>query len=173
MNKISIILTLMLISSVAFGQTTKIEPAKLHITMPNQEWGLADTQTNGEMQIYFFKRTAIVDSQLRNVIPNISIITEPNNGLDVVTYSAMKRSSMPFEITEIFIPKDIKMKYKNGIGYKGTYNDDYGKHQIYAIFLVNGETGVRIICDVLDEQFEEVEPEFLSAIKSISDKKKK
>ncbi|HBH25757.1 MAG TPA: hypothetical protein DDY13_20375 [Cytophagales bacterium] len=171
MKNLLFTLTMIMVHSFIFGQTTKIEGTKLHITMPNPEWELTNTQENGDILVYYFKRTPIIDSQQRKVIPNISIIVEENDGLDVVTYSIMKRNSMPFDVTDTFIPKDIEMKYKNAIIYRGSYNDEHGKHQLYVVFVNNGKTGLRVICDVLDELFEHVEPEFLAAITSISDKK--
>lgn len=154
------------------AQSFLINETKLAIEMPNEDWKLADTQTNGDKKVYYFKRTPITDSQNRQVIPNISIIVESNQGMDVVTYSAMKRIEMPFEVLEVFIPANINMEYENAIGYKGVYDDKFGAHKIYVIFLNNKKKGLRIICDVTEELFDQVEPEFLDALTSINEMKK-
>jgi hypothetical protein len=101
------------------------------------------------------------------------LITENNQGMDVVMYSALKRGEMPFDVEKVFIPKDIKMEYKNAICYLGTYSDDYGLHKVYVIFMNNEKIGVRIICDVMDELFEQVDEEFLTTLRSIKQIKKK
>ena len=157
------------ISTQLYSQEILIPGTNLKVEMPNDKWSLTNTQDNNTMTIYYYKREPIEDSLGRQVIPNISIIKESNSGMDVVTYSAMKRSQMPaIDIEKIFIPKDIKMKYKNGIGYLGYYSDKYGKHKVYIMFLNDGDVGLRIICDVMYELFEQVDKEFVDMFKSIS-----
>ena len=73
-----------------------------------------------------------------------------------------------FDVLEVFIPKDWKMKYKNGIGYKGKYTDVNGEHMVYVMFFVNGEKGVRIICDSTTEVFNKIEQEFISTLKTVN-----
>lgn len=167
MKTIPPLILLLLINFLALGQTAKISKTKLEFDIPNDKWAFIEDKSNDLQTIQFFKRTPIVDEQQRHVIASIAIITEANVSYDVVTYSALKRSEMPIDIEEVFIPKDIKMKYKNGICYKGIYEDKSGLHRIYYIFLINNGTGVRVICDVTAELFEQVEPEFLLALKSI------
>ena len=145
----------------------KIDRTDLEFQLPNEEWTFSGEQTYGDKVIQVYKRTSIVDSQQRNVIANISIITESNQEMDVVTYSALKRGEMPFDVEKVFIPKDIKMKYKNAICYLGTYTDKFGIHKIYFIFLKSEQIGVRIICDVTEELFEQVDEEFLATLQSI------
>ncbi|MCB0497216.1 MAG: hypothetical protein KDC79_13840 [Cyclobacteriaceae bacterium] len=133
--KTAFTISLLLFSSTfAIAQPNKIAHSKLVIDFPNDEWSFKGEQTSGNTTIQFFKRTPIVDSLQRSVIANISILTETDVSQDVVTYSAIKRVETPFDVENVFIPKDIKMKYKNGIGYKGTYSDKYGLHRIYFIF---------------------------------------
>jgi hypothetical protein len=114
----------LLVSTISFSQELKFPGSSLSITPASEEWDFIDTKEANEMLIHTFKRAPIIDSQERQIVANVSIIQESTNGLDVVTYSAAKRSSMPaFDVEKVFIPKDIKMKYKNGIGYLATYSD--------------------------------------------------
>ena len=150
-----------------YSQGFKVSQTKLEFDLPNSEWALKEELTRGNQTYQFFKRTPIIDEQEREVIPNITIIVEPEVSYDVVTYSALKRGEMPIEIEAMSIPTDHEMKYENGLIYKGTYKDKYGPHRVYYVFLKNNDAGIRVICDVTADLFEQVAPEFMAMLKSI------
>lgn len=168
MKNYYLLLILLLTCTFSVAQPISIPDTNLTIEMPNEKWELVDTQSSESMEVYYYKREPIEDSKGRQIIPNISIIVEDNEGLDVVTYSAAKRIQMPpLDIMQVYIPKDIKMKYKNGIGYKAGYSDKHGKHIVQLMFVNEGNNGLRIICDVMEEQYDTVEAEFLTTLRSI------
>jgi hypothetical protein len=149
-----------------------ITSAKLTINLPNDKWSLNNKTDQNGTQVYIFKREPIIDSIGRQIIPNIAVIVEdidPN--LDVVTYSAFKRSKTPFNVLKVFIHGDGYIDFKNAIGYKGTYTDRIGDHTIYMVYLINNKKGIQMIFDVLTCIFKETDPEFLSTLKSIKKNK--
>jgi hypothetical protein len=166
---ISLIFTLNIFT--LFGQEF-IEEAKISLNLPNEKWELKDKVDQNGMQIYFFKREPIVDSIGREVIPNISVIVEGvNKNLDVVTYSAMKRSKVNFDVIDVFIRDDGVIDFKNAIGYKGKYVDQFGEHTVYVIHAINNGKGLQIFFDVLTELFNELDNEFKLTLKSIKKEK--
>ncbi len=152
-----------------------IHEAKISFELPSKDWHLVARQESGNMLIYFYKRAPITDSAGRNVIPNISFILEDvDEEMDVVTYSAMKRSNVPFEVQDVFTHNDKSrdLKFKNAVGYFGKYNDDAGlSHSVYVVHLINNGKGVQLICDITSELFQEYGSEFESVIRSLEAEK--
>jgi hypothetical protein len=145
-----------------------IEEAKISLNLPNEKWELKDKVNQNGMQIYFFKREPVVDSIGREVIPNISVIVEDvDKNLDVVTYSAMKRSKVNFEVLDVFTQDEGLIDIKNAIGYKGKYVDQYGDHTVYVVHIINNKKGLQIFFDVLTGLFNELDNEFKLTLKSI------
>lgn len=167
MKKLIILLTLTL--NIFFGNGQElIEEAKISIKLPNDSWELKNKVDQNGIQVYFFKREPIIDSIGREVIPNISIIVEDvNNNLDVVTYSALKRSQVKFKVIEVFIHEDELIDFKNAVGYKGKYNDQFGEHTVYIVHAINNNKGLQIIFDVLTGLFDNLDSEFKITLKSI------
>ena len=158
---------LSLLSAGVYAQDNAIENYGITLKMPDTNWSLAETQSTDDLAVFYYKRLPIQDQQGRQVVPNISIITENIEEMDVVTYSAVKRLSMPFDVSEVWLPADKEISYSNGIIYKGNYTDQFGQHTIIVAFLKKEEVGFRVICDVLTELYEEVEPDFMAALRSI------
>lgn len=166
--RISLQIILILILQIEVHAQFQIQDTELKISIP-EKWTHAGDQENEQLKMSSFKRDPIQDSEGRGIIANIALISEANQGMDVVTYSAVKRGEMPnFDVLEVFIPKDWKMKYKNGIGYKGKYTDVNGEHTVYVMFFVNGDKGVRIICDSTTEVFNKIEQELISILKTVN-----
>jgi len=143
--------------------------AKISIDLPNHRWALNSKQVHKGMTLYNYKREPIKDSQDRNVIPNISVITEKvDKKLDVVIYYAYKRFNLPLDVDSIFIHESGIIDFKKAIGFIGRYQDEIGEHKIYYVIAINNNTGVRIILDVTSELFDELDGEFKKTLKSIS-----
>jgi hypothetical protein len=149
--------------------TQELKEAKIKIDLPNDSWFLADKQENNGMTVYYFKRQPIEDNEERKIIPNISVIIEDvDKDLDAVTYSALKRSRVNFEVLEVFTHESGQIKFQNAIGYKGKYVDKGGlDHTIYIVHGINGKKGLQFICDVTTNILDKVENEFLVTLKSI------
>lgn len=155
----------------AFGQEL-IKEANVSIQLPNNKWELKDKQERNGMFIYSFKREALKDTLGRDIIPNISVIVEDiNKNLDVVTYSIMKRSQVSFQVDDMFIHEDGILDFKNAIGFKGRYTDRFGEHTVYVIHAINKKKGLQIFCDVLTGLFDQLDPEFKIALKSLKKNK--
>jgi hypothetical protein len=169
MKYLTRILTLLFVflNSIAFSQEL-IKEAKLKFDLPNDSWALKDKQFAEGKKIYFYKRESIKDKSGRNVIPNISVITEKvSKNQDVVTYSAFKRMEISFDVDKVFTHEDELIEFQNAIGYKGQYQDQYGKHTIYVIYLINNKKGIQMIFDVTSDLFNELDEEFKKTMKSI------
>jgi hypothetical protein len=167
MKKYFIVLYLLSISIIGNGQEL-IESAKISLELPNNKWELKDKVERNGREIYYFKRDPIKKSDGVNVIPNISIIVEDlKETIDVVTYSAIKRGQVHFDVIKTFIHEDGVITFKNAIGYKGKYNDVHGEHTVYVIHGINNNKGIQIIFDVLTELFDHLDPEFKVTLKSI------
>lgn len=168
------LLTILLVTLITFlldssELTQHLRKAKVKIDLPNQSWFLADKQENNGMTIYYFKRQPIEDSEGRQIIPNISVIIEDvEKGLDAVTYSALKRSQVSFEVSEVYTHEGGQFDFQNAIGYKGKYVDQAGlDHTVYVVHGINGKKGLQFIFDVTTNILDKVDSEFLTTLKSI------
>lgn len=168
MSKISLTIILKIVFCQLLFSQQLIKEAKISMELPNEKWELKNTQTLNGQKIYFFKRESIKDKIGRDVIPNISIITEKvNKKQDVVTYSAFKRMQTPFSVDSVFIHDSGIIEFKNAIGYLGQYEDKYGLHKVYVIHAINNKRGIQIFFDVTEDLFEQVDPEFRITLKSV------
>ena len=149
--------------------THDLKEAKLKIDLPNDSWSLTDKQDNNGMTVYIFKRQPIEDSEGRQIIPNIAVIIEEvDKKLDAVTFSALKRSKVNFEVAEVYTHEGGQIGLKNAVGYKGKYVDKGGlEHTIYVVHGINDRKGLQFICDVTTNVLAQVESEFLTTLKSI------
>jgi len=168
------LLTLSFLTLISLGiktdtLTENLKEANIKIDLANDSWFLADKQETRGMTIYFFKRKPIEDNEGRQIIPNISIIIEDvEKNLDVVTYSALKRSKVNFKVREVFTHDNGTIKYENAIGYKGSYVDKNElDHTVYIVHGINGEKGLQFIFDVTTNILDQVDNEFLTTLKSI------
>src|SRR6478609_4488787 len=151
------ILVLTLLTFTAFGLftdelTQELREAKIKIDLPNDSWFLANKQEINGLTIYYFKRKPIEDI---------------DKNMDAITYSALKRSKVSFEVSEVFTHENGKINYENAIGYKGKYVDKGLNHTVYVIHGINGKKGLQFICDVTTNILDKVDGEFLTTLKSI------
>lgn len=175
MKKVIFIIPLLIVfMSQLYGQTQKIKEASILFDLPNKEWELKSTQSNNGTTAYFYKRTPIVDSANRSVIPNIAVIVESIPvSTNLIAYSAQKRVLVPFDVKDVFTyeKENTKINYENAIGYEGVYKDKSGlDHTVYVLHLINGKKGIQMIFDITSELFEKYKSEFLETIKSIRKK---
>ena len=166
--KKTFLLILLLVNIITGFSQELIKEAKLSLDLPNDKWELKGKQDKNGMQVYFFKRESIKDKLGRDVIPNISVVVEDvNKKLDVVTYSALKRGQVNFEVDKVFIHDKGLFDFKNAIGYKGRYKDQFGEHTVYVLHAINNKKGLQIFFDVLTGLFEDLDAEFKYTLKSI------
>ena len=146
-----------------------IKEAKLKINLPNAEWFLADRIDKGNLVVYQYKRSPIEDDEQRKIIPNIAVIVEEiDKKTDVMAYSLMKRLKTPFEVDEVFIHDSGRIDFKNAIAYRGHYTDGEGmEHTIYIVHAISNKKGIQVIMDTTSNILDQVDSEFLSALKSI------
>ena len=87
--------------------TQNIKEAKIRIDLPNASWSLSDKRSEGDMSVYIFKREPVIDADGRQIIPNIAVIVEEvEKDLDVVEYTALKRSKVSFEVEKVYTSHD-------------------------------------------------------------------
>jgi len=152
-------------------QEVSIPNTSLSLQLPNDSWAMTEQQEKDGRAAVFFKREPITDSEGRNIIPNLVIISEPvEEETNVILFSASKRALIPFSVEKVFTHEDESpiLTYENAIGYEGTYTDKLSlKHSVYVIHLLDGTTGVQIIMDMTSSLIEEYGKEFIRAISSI------
>ena len=165
-----IIFFICLISTSSYGQQTfELREARVRITIPDK-WTYGGNENVDSVVTHYFDRDPLLYKYWNgkdSISAVVSVSTETINELDAVTFSAKQRMLNPFEVLEVFIPKDIDMQHKNGICYKGSYANKMGMHNFYIIYLKNRELGITVMCDISDDLFEFVKPDFISIIKSI------
>jgi len=152
------------------GETTyDLKEGGISIDLANDAWSLDTKQNQSGTIVYWFKRQPVEDSQGRQVIPNIAVlIEEVGDDVDVVTYTAMKRSRVAFDVQEVFTHEGGRMTFKNAIGYKGTYTDRGGlDHTVYIVHGLNEGKGLQVICDTTTDILDRLDDEFLLTLKSI------
>jgi len=169
MKIISIIVIALTAILPASDLTQDIKEAKIKIDLPNDSWALANRSENKGMTIYSYKRKPVDDSEGRHIIPNMAVIIEDvDRKMDAVTYSALKRSQVHFDVSEVFTHDKGPIQFVNAIGYKGTYTDSGGlEHTVFVIHAINERKGIQFICDATTDVLEKVEGEFFLTLKSI------
>jgi len=168
--KFIIIIFLLNVFPVCYGQTQKIEQAALQFELPNDKWSLLKTQEANSKFIYFYKREPITDKNGNQVVPNISFIVEDvSDSIDVVTFSAFKRLKTPFDVIEVFSAgsNDKRINYGAAVCYKGKYKENEFEHTVYVIHLIKNKKGVQIFFDITSDLFPDYEKEFLITLKSL------
>lgn len=151
------------------AQEVNIEEAGITFTLPNESWELTGNQTVNEVTVYYCKRQPISNSEGVEVIPNMAIIVENvEASTDLVNYSALKRTEVPFEVTDVFSSGDELLNIGDAIGYLGTYEDEQGRsHTVYVIHIVHSSKGLQVIMDITSDLFSSYGNEFSEALKSI------
>lgn len=145
-----------------------IEEARLSMSLPNEHWKFTEREMHGSTIVYTYKRDFIADSAGRRIDPQISFLIEPvGPDADVVMYSMQKRSAVPFQVVGMFSHEDGTIKFKNGIGYRGTYTDRGLEHRIYVVHGIHNEMGITLIMDTTEEIAHIVAPEFLQCLATL------
>ncbi len=171
MKSLSTILLLILFNFATSAQE-HIKEADLIFKLPNKHWKFKERQEQGTKVVYTYKRDFILDSAGRQIDPQISFILEPvDSSMDVISYSFQKRSQVPFDVVSMFSHEDGTMKFKNGIGYRGKYNDRGLEHRIYIVHGIYKSMGIMLIMDTTEEIAETVAPEFLKFLSTFDRKK--
>lgn len=149
--------------------TQELKEIKLKIDLPSDSWVLKQYDSANATTVYIFKRQPISDSEGREIIPNVGVIIESiEEGVDIITYTALKRKQIPFKSTEIFTHEKGEITFENAIGYRGNYTDNLGlDHTVIVVYGIQAGKGFQVICDSTTDIFEKVEPEFSSILKSL------
>lgn len=154
-----------------FGQQRfRIEEAGITIELPSDKWTYGGNETKDSILTHYFDRESLpykYRNYKQNISASISFSSESIGEMDAVSFSAMKRIATPFEVLEVILPKDLGMSFDNGVGYKGKYADYYGIHTIYIFHLKNNDIGITVMCDISDDLFDKINPEFISTLNSI------
>jgi len=116
-----------------------------------------------------YKHHGIEDAEGRLIIPNMAIVYElVSDSTDVILYSFWRRKNLSLEITKVLTWEDGLFSHRNGVGYEGEYTDEKGlRHLALLVHLVNGKTGVQIICDATEGVYRQVEPAMRAFVKSV------
>ncbi len=166
--KAILLFALLLLNFCAFSQEVIIEEAKLKMELPNEHWNFMGKQTQNSVTVYTWRRDYILDSAGRKIDPQISFILEPvDSTMDIVQFSWIKRTKVPFDVVSMFSHEDGTIKFKNGIGYRGTYEDRGLVHRIYLVHGIRNGMGITLVMDTTEELAEIVAPEFLKSLSTL------
>jgi hypothetical protein len=142
-----------------------IKEARIQFELPNEHWKFIERQEHENTILYTYKRDYILDSENRKIDPQISFILEPvDSTIDVILYSAYKRSKIPFDVVKVFSHEDGTMKFAYGVGYQGKYEDRGLLHRIYLVHGIYNFMGITLIMDTTEEIADIVAPEFLKSL---------
>lgn len=146
--------------------TYDVPEAKIKFDLPNESWKLNQKE---EGKFHLFKREPIEDDAGLKIIPNLAIVIEDvEPGLDVVTYSVLKRTKVSFEVVEVFTHEKGTIDFINAIGYRGKYKDQGGlDHSIIMLYAINEGKGIQFIFDTTTSIEETMRAEFDHVLKSI------
>ena len=151
----------------------EIKNAGIQISFP-EKWSYGGSEIQDSIPTEYFDRE-VIPYKYRNYKKELSAVVavsyENIEDTDIVTFSAMDRIKNPFEVKEVLTATDFELQINNGIVYLGTYADYIGIHTIYVVYLKCGTRGIRVFCDITDDLFEKLDPEFkmiLGSIKEIS-----
>jgi hypothetical protein len=164
------VVIIMMISSNVIGQQI-IKEAGIKFNLADSVWKRNSSQIENtkDVTVYRFKRIGIDLKDDKQISPTISVIVETvQDSLNVMVFSAMKKAKTPFDIEDVIIPENYKMKFHNAIGYRGGYTDKTGtRHTIIMIYLINKNKGVQILMDITRYLYDEYGSEFDELIRSI------
>jgi hypothetical protein len=159
------IVLFLLVTQLKLSAQEMIDEAKLEFELPNEHWSFTVRQVHGNTIVYTYKRDFILDSSNRKIVPQISFIIEPvDSTIDIIQYSILKRSKVPFEVIKMFSHKDGTMKFQYGVGYQGKYEDRELEHRIYVVHGIYNSMGITLIMDTTEEIADIVTPEFLKCL---------
>lgn len=175
-TKLILLLVFAQISSYAQKTDVIISEANIFMQLPNSEWNLA-SKTEGEFARYIFKRTAIEDSEGREIVAAIMVFVEDASeyNQDVTNYSIVKR--MQFQGKGIIVDKilvhedeEYPLSYKNAYITMCSYADNGLEHILYMIHIIDkNNKGIQIYLDMTKDLVEKYEKEFWTTIKSIKE----
>jgi hypothetical protein len=118
--------------------------------------------------MYQFRRSPIIDSSGRNIIPNFAVmIDNVPDSQDLVEYSIAKRMKLPMKVLQVIAPDKNEFGYVEGIGYLASYDDPPGlTHKIYVVHAIIKGKGIQVIIDGTDSVFDDLDSEYKSILKS-------
>ncbi|MFY0673107.1 MAG: hypothetical protein JXQ87_06865 [Bacteroidia bacterium] len=151
------------------GIQQSIEVANLKFEMDEEHWKLAFNNKTDNFTTVIYKRNPVLDDNGVKVIPSFSFIVEPVVlGSNVITYSAYKRSQVPFEVTKVISSESGELTLKNAVGYFGEYKDRTGNlHKVYVVHAICGDKGVQVLGDITKSVESKLDAEILKMLKSI------
>lgn len=144
-----------------------------YFELPGNKWHLSnEVKINSRMEGAFYKREALKDEKGLKVTPNIAVLLEdlPVANVDIDIYSRHHKSSKRYEHIDMELTNLVSLPdLSNAVVYEGTYSDPRNnKHTVLVVFSVNGKKAFHFIADIRSDLFEEIDDEFIAAIKSIS-----
>jgi hypothetical protein len=169
-----IILTLSLFAfSIATSQElTYVEAfgSRIYFELPDTSRWFPDENgmQSSEKYLLMFKRSPILDSLGREVQPVIAAIAEKvNDSLDVITYSLLKRTQIPFSVKKVLTYEDSCFAQRNAVGYEGEYNRQDVIHKVFVVHMRYGSVGLQLVCDSTEGVYTAVEADMRRFIKSV------
>jgi hypothetical protein len=154
-----------------------IAEANMYIRMPNAEWQLTNGP-DGKIVQYIFKRSAIKDSDGRQIIAAIIVYVEDATKYkqDVTLYSIEKRMQFQgrgIKVEKVYIHenKDYPLTYKNGYLTTCSYTDSNGlDHILHMIHIINKDNiGIQVYMDMTKSIAAEYEKEFWITMRSLEE----
>lgn len=158
----------------------EIKEAKMFLTLPNDEWSLADKSNKGITQ-YIFKRNEINDPNGLAIVPSILLYIEDakNYNQDLVLYSLQKR--LAFAKRNIRIGNKILLSsdkefpftsFKNAMLITSSYSDKGIDHILYMIYIITkDDKGIQLYMDMTKNIADKYEREFWTTLQSIKELK--
>ena len=146
-----------------------VKEAGMQFSLPDSLWEPGTRTEPGSMTLYSYKRKPITDSLNRGIVANVSILIEHvEKGLDVISWSSDRRKQVPFKVTKVLSKEKGYLSARHAIGYEGSYVDSKKiNHRIFIVYAIHQNKGLQMICDATESVWTQVEPEFLSGIKSL------
>ncbi|MFC1622989.1 hypothetical protein ACFL16_01170, partial [Patescibacteria group bacterium] len=143
---------------------------KFIFDIPDNFWDFDESSVldSGEVN-YSFKRKALILSSEKYIYPELNISFDSNIGnMKVLDYASLKNREFGFSIKEDLMYRDGNLPIKDGVGYKGEYEDSSGiTHSVFVVYAVNDSTGMSFILDTSKDTLSYVEDEFTYILKSL------
>ena len=154
----------LILTNIYVPNTIIINEAGIKFDLPNDSWKSTEPIRNGGLLIHYYWR----DGMKNEFKPGISVIIEDiKSEITPIQYSEIKLNEVEFQIDEKGAKINKNLNAKDIVEYKASYTDKFGRHTTYLLYSIYGDKGIRIYFDSLSEDFDIVDQEFISTIKSI------
>ncbi|HMK34170.1 MAG TPA: hypothetical protein VK463_03815 [Desulfomonilaceae bacterium] len=155
-------------SFTAHGATVIFHPPDL------RKWNLVHKGMDAKSNkfLLMFKRSAIKDSEGREIEPVIAVICEAVlDSSDMIQYSIRKRTQVGFDVKKVLTHQDGSLTCRNAVGYEGEYEKGSVLHKVLVAHIRHKEAGLQVICDSTDGVYGKVEADMKNFLRSITFKK--